>query len=164
MESVRQSCNGDEVAVPSSSVIIDGPHFDEMPIDQPLRGKTDEDVLPFTRDKYGKRIPESLHSPNGKFAEERRFNPDRPAGSKLLLVLRSILNSKTPPQNTLLCFGLNRQSRLLVKPFHGLLFHFDNGRNDTLQIWWEICDLLSIHSNHLHFCYVHTQRPQSDLT
>lgn len=90
----------DEVTVPSSSVIIDGPHFDEMPIDQPLRGKTDEDVLPFTRDKYGKRIPESLHSPNGKFAEERRFNPDRPAGSKLLLVLRSILNSKTPPPKT----------------------------------------------------------------
>lgn len=78
---------------------------------------TDEDVPPFTRDKYGERTPESLHSPNGKFVEER------------LRVLRSILNSKM------------------------VLFHFDNCWNgDTLQqIWWEICDLLLFHSNHLHF-------------
>jgi hypothetical protein len=86
----------DEVTVPSSSVIIGGTHCDEMPIDQPLRAKTDEDVPPSPRDKYGERTPESLHSPTGKFAEERRLKPGRPAGSKLLSIIRSILTATIP--------------------------------------------------------------------
>ena len=90
----QQIC--DKVTVPSSSVIIDGTHSDEIPIDQSPRAKTDEDVPPFPRDKYGERTPESLHSPKGKFAENRQSLPGRPVGSKLLSIIRSILTAKTP--------------------------------------------------------------------